>query len=54
MLDHVELILKSSEIEYEVLIDNVQEAINKENTPLTQQMQIDLAGRKGLKLLLQY
>lgn len=53
MLGNVESILKSYGINYQVLIDNVEEAIKEENTPLTVQMQTELEGRKGLRLLLQ-
>jgi len=52
MLSDVKSILKNCGIEYQVLIDDVQEAIEKENTPLSVEMQAELEGRKGLRLLL--
>jgi len=52
MLSDVKSILKNCGIEYQVLIDDVQEAIEKENTPLSEEMQAELEGRKGLRLLL--
>lgn len=53
MLGNVESILKDYGIKYEVLIDDVQEAIEEENMPLSTAMQDELEGRKGLRLLLQ-
>jgi len=52
MLDHVETIVKSSGMSYEVLIDDVQEAIDQENPTLSQSAQEELEGRKGLIFLL--
>lgn len=53
MLGNVESILKNCGIKYQILIDDVQEAIEEENVPLSMQMQIELEGRKGLRLSLQ-
>lgn len=52
MLGNVKSILKSFGIKYDVLIDDVQEAIEEENIPLPAQVQAELEGRKGLRLLL--
>jgi len=52
MLDHVDTIVKSSGMSYEVLIDDVQEAIDQENPTLSQSAQEELEGRKGLIFLL--
>lgn len=52
MLGNVDSILKNCGIKYQVLITDVQEAIEEENMPLTEQMQVDLEGRKGLRLSL--
>lgn len=53
MLGNIDSILKNCGIKYQILIDDVQEAIEEENVPLTMQMQIELEGRKGLRLSLQ-
>ncbi|XP_071576058.1 carboxypeptidase B isoform X2 [Temnothorax nylanderi] len=50
MLDNVESILKDCGINYQVLIDDVQEAIEEENTPLSMEMQEELEGRKGHRM----
>ncbi|XP_011880856.1 PREDICTED: carboxypeptidase B-like [Vollenhovia emeryi] len=50
MLSNVESILKNCGIKYQVLIDDVQEAIEDENVPLTVEMAADLEGRKGHRM----
>jgi hypothetical protein len=54
MLGNVKSTLAYSKINYDVLIDNVEKAIEEENVPLSVEMQAELAGRKGLRLLQTY
>ncbi|XP_011693532.1 PREDICTED: carboxypeptidase B-like [Wasmannia auropunctata] len=50
MLDTVETHLRQSGIKYDVLIEDVQRAIEEENVPLSVQMAADLEGRKGHRM----
>lgn len=52
MLEHVESIFHENGLSYKVLIDDVQQAINEENPPLSPDIQQELEGRKGLTFLL--
>lgn len=49
MLDYVESLFKSAAIKYDVLINDVQQAIKEENPPLSPEAQEELEGRKGLR-----
>lgn len=50
MLEHVESVFKNAGLHYDVLIDDVQQAIKDENPPLSPEVQDELEGRKGLRL----
>lgn len=52
MLGNVKSILTNFNVNYEVLIDDVEQAIKEENVPLSIEMQTELEGRKGLRLSL--
>lgn len=49
MFEHVESIFRVAGLRYEVLIDDLQQAIKEENPPLSPDVQEELEGRKGLK-----
>ncbi|KAL0119104.1 hypothetical protein PUN28_009602 [Cardiocondyla obscurior] len=50
MIGNVDSILKNCGIKYEVLINDVQDAIDDENMPLSMQMQAELEGRNGHRM----
>ncbi|XP_028045069.1 carboxypeptidase B-like [Monomorium pharaonis] len=50
MLGNVKSILTHNNINYDVLIDNVEKAIKEENPPLSIEMQAELEGRKGHRM----
>lgn len=52
MLGHVDSVFKGAGLEYEILINDVQEAIKEENPALSPDAQEELEGRKGLGFLL--
>lgn len=53
MVKNIESLFKSYGVKYEILIDDVEQAIKEENPPLTPEAEEELEGRKGLSLLLQ-
>lgn len=52
MLEHVETVFRNAGLEYDILINDVQQAIKDENPPLSPDVQEELQGRKGLSLSL--
>lgn len=52
MLGNVKSIFNNFGLRYEVLIDDLQQAINEENSPLSPEAEEELEGRKGLTFLL--
>jgi len=52
MLGDVKSIFKNFGLRYEVLIDDLQQAIDEENSPLSPEAEEELEGRKGLTFLL--
>jgi len=53
MVENIESLFKSYGVKYQILIDDVEQAIKEENPPLSPEAQEELEGRKGLRLLLQ-
>ncbi|EFN75265.1 carboxypeptidase B [Harpegnathos saltator] len=50
MLEHVESVFRNAGLNYDVLINDVQQAIKEENPPLSPDAQEELEGRKGHKM----
>lgn len=53
MVENIESLFKSYGVKYQILIDDVEQAIKEENPPLSPEVEEELEGRKGLRLLLQ-
>lgn len=53
MVENIESLFRSYGVKYEILIDDVEQAIKEENPPLSPEAQEELEGRKGLRFLLQ-
>lgn len=47
MLGHVESVFRNAGLRYDILINDVQQAVNAENPPLSPDVQEELEGRKG-------
>lgn len=53
MVENIESLFRSNGVKYDILINDVEQAIKEENPPLSPEAQEELEGRKGLTLLLQ-
>lgn len=51
MVENIESLFKSYGVKYQILINDVEQAIKEENPPLSPEAQEELDGRKGLLLL---
>lgn len=54
MVEYVESVFKCAGVQYDVIINDVQQAIKEENPPLSPEAQEELEGRKGSRFFFNF